>query len=294
MQSSKLLLVLLCAACLHAEQWYLFAYFKDPGSSGVYYALSNDGYHYTAINDGKPVLPPAQRGELMRDAFITRGPEWRDTKIGYAHSSDLVHWSEQLEVPLMKDIPGTRNTWAPEIYWDVPKKAWEIICSSTIGGTWSDKVLDNRIYSSLTKTFRTFSKPQVFFDPGYNVIDATILETKGKFYFVFKDERPEPLKKFIKIAEGPTVEGPWNNISEEFTESWSEGPSALQVGDEYIVYYDDYRDPRGYQAVASRDLVDWTSIADKVSFLKITEKEARRLKSAKWDASAAVKEQERQ
>ena len=66
----------------------------------------------------------------------------------------------------------------------------------------------------------------------------------------------------------------------------------MQVGDEYIVYYDHYRDPRGYRAVASKDLVHWTSIADKVSFppgckhgsfLKITEREATRLKSAKWD-----------
>jgi hypothetical protein len=295
----KLLLTLLCAASLHAEQWYLFAYFKDPGASGVYFALSNDGYRYTPINNGNPVLAPAQKGELMRDAYLTRGPdhefhmvwtwEWRDTKIGYAHSSDLVHWSEQIEVPLMKDIPGTRNTWAPEIYWDAPKNAWEIIWSSTVGGTSSDKVLDNRIYSSLTKDFRTFTQPHVFFDPGYNVIDATILQTIGKFYLVFKDERPEPLKKFMKIAEGPAVEGPWTNIGQEFTESWSEGPSAMQVGDEYIVYYDHYRDPKGYRAVASKDLQHWTPIDGKVSFpagskhgsfLKISEDEAKRLQPA--------------
>jgi len=301
MRSFRLLLALFCATALHAEQWYLFAYFKDPGSSGVYFALSTDGYHYTPLNDGNPVVPPAQKGELMRDPFITRGPdqqfhmvwtwEWRDTKIGYAHSADLVHWSEQIEVPLMKDIAGTRNTWAPEIYWDAPKKAWEIIWSSTIGGTSSDKVLDNRIYSSLTPDFRTFSKPQVFFDPGYNVIDATILQTKGKFYLIFKDERPEPLKKFMKIAEGPTVEGPWSKISEEFTESWTEGPSALQVGDGYVVYFDHYRDPKRYEAVASKDLATWTSITNKISFppgckhgsfLKITEEEARKLKSAAW------------
>ena len=302
MQSFKVLAAFLVAGALHAEQ-YLFTYFKDPGSSGVYFALSNDGYHFTPLNDGNPVVPPAQKGELMRDAFLTRGPdkdfhmvwtwEWRDTKIGYAHSVDLVHWSEQIEVPLMKEIAGTRNTWAPEIYWDAPKKAWEVIWSSTIGGTSSDKVLDNRIYSSLTQDFRTFTKPQIFFDPGYNVIDATMLHANGRFYLVFKDERPEPLKKFIKIAQGPTVEGPWSGIGEEFTETWSEGPSALQVGDEFIVYYDHYRDPKRYEAVASKDLAHWTSVTDKISFppgckhgsfLKITEAEANRLKAAKWEA----------
>src|SRR5437016_362513 len=75
MLSSKLLLAFLCTAALHAEQWYLFTYFKDPGSSGVYFALSNDGYHFTPINEGNPVVWPAQKGELMRDAFLTRGPD---------------------------------------------------------------------------------------------------------------------------------------------------------------------------------------------------------------------------
>jgi hypothetical protein len=295
MRNSKLLLSLFCAASLHAGQ-YLFAYFKDPGSSGVYYALSDDGLHYAEINNGNPVLTPAHPGELMRDAFVTRGPdgdfhmvwtwEWRDIRIGYAHSKDLIHWSGQIEVPLMKDVAGARNTWAPEIYWDAPKNEWIIIWSSTVGGNASDKVLDNRIYYSLTKDFRAFSKPAIFFGPGYNVIDATILKTNGKFYLVFKDERPEPLKKVIKIAEGPTVEGPWSHISEEFTEAWSEGPSALKVGNEYIVYYDHYREPRRYEAVESKDLKHWTSITDKTSFpqgskhgsfLAISKEEAARL-----------------
>jgi hypothetical protein len=78
--------------------------------------------------------------------------------------------------------------------------------------------------------------------------DAAMLQTNGKFYLVFKDERPEPLKKFIKLAEGPTVEGPWSKISEEFTESWSEGPSAL------------------YPLPSSKDLSHWTSLDGKISF----------------------------
>lgn len=35
--------------------------------------------------------------------------EWRVKSIGYAHSKDLVHWSEQKEIPLMAGIEGTRN-----------------------------------------------------------------------------------------------------------------------------------------------------------------------------------------
>ena len=63
------------------------------------------------------------------------------------------------------------------------------------------------------------------------------------------------------------------------------------MGDEYIVYYDHYRDPKHYGAVASKDLAHWSSITDKISFpagakhgsfLKISEKEARRLQANAW------------
>lgn len=88
----------------------------------------------------------------------------------------------------------------------------------------------NRIYSAMTADFEHFTTPSVFFDPGYEVIDATILQTGSRYHLVFKDERKEPLKKFIQIASGPSIEGPWSGISEPFTESWSEGPSPMKIG----------------------------------------------------------------
>jgi beta-xylosidase len=276
------------AISLRAE--YLFATFHDPGSTGVYFEISNDGYNWRMLNDGKSWLPPSHAGELMRDPFITRGPdgefhmvwtwEWRVKSIGYAHSKDLVHWSEQKEIPLMAGVEGTGHTWAPEIYWDAPKSKWLIVWSSIVEG----KHEGNRIYSSLTTDFDHFTTPTIFFDPGYDVIDATILQDGAKYYLVFKDERKEPLKKFIQIASGSSVEGPWSGISEPFTEPWSEGPSAVKIGDEYIVYYDHYREPKKFQAVHSKDLKRWSPASVTFpegskhgSFLKITKEEAARL-----------------
>jgi sucrose-6-phosphate hydrolase SacC (GH32 family) len=287
---TKFACLILCATAVHAE--YLYATFHDPGSSGVYFAISEDGYRWSMLNQGKPWLPPSDAGELMRDPFITRGPdgefhmvwtwEWRVQSIGYAHSKDLVHWSEQKEIPLMANVPGTNNTWAPEIYWDAGKKQWLIIWSSVVEG----KHQGNRIYSSMTADFEHFTTPAIFFDPGYEVIDATILETGSKYHLVFKDERKEPLKKFIQIATSASLEGPWSEISEPFTEPWTEGPSAIKIGGEYLVYYDHYRDPKRMEAVRSKDLKHWAP-ADVTfpegskhgSFLKITKEEAERLKS---------------
>ena len=105
---------------------------------------------------------------------------------------------------------------------------------------------------------------------------------------VFKDERKEPLKKFIQLASGPAVEGPWTGISEPFTEPWSEGPSAMKIGDEYIVYYDHYREPKKFQGVQSKDLKHWRQAnvtfpegSKHGSFLKITKEEAARLLQAR-------------
>jgi hypothetical protein len=52
----------------------VFAYFKEPGNQGIYFALSRDGYTFTPLNDGEPWLKPTEPGEIMRDVFITRNP----------------------------------------------------------------------------------------------------------------------------------------------------------------------------------------------------------------------------
>ena len=292
----KCLAALCLATALPAADPLLFIYFREPANMGIFYATSDDGYGWKELHGGKPWIAIGQPGELMRDPFLTRGPDrqfhlvwtwgWRGQSIGYAHSADLVHWSEQREIPLMAGIAGTRNTWAPEIYWDRAMAEWRIVFSSVVEG----RQEGNRIYSATTRDFRTVSRPEVFFDPGYAVIDATILQARGRYYMVFKDERNEPLHRWLEVASGPTLAGPWSGIGHAFTESWSEGPSVVRVGRQYIVYYDHYRDPKRYQAARSADFEHWTPMAEEVhfpegckhgSFLRITQKERRRIEAAK-------------
>ena len=185
----RLLLCLLIfglgASCKAADETaggaYVFAYFKEPGTQGIYLALSRDGYTFTPLNDGQPWVRPEHPEELMRDVFITRTPEgdgfrmvwtwgWRGNSLGTASSKDLMTWSPQEEVPIMKDFPTVRQVWAPETYWDARAKEWLVIWSSSF----SDKPEGLRIWSARTKDFKTFSKPTMFFDRGFPVIDATM------------------------------------------------------------------------------------------------------------------------
>ncbi|MHB1022924.1 MAG: glycoside hydrolase family 43 protein [Acidobacteriaceae bacterium] len=281
--------LLLCQVAL-AKDAYLFAYFKEPGNQGIYLALSRDGYHFTPLNDGQPWVKPEKPGEIMRDVFLTRGPDhqfhmvwtwnWKGQSLGYAESPDLMHWSAQKEVPIMTGIPATHNVWAPETYWDAAQRKWLLIWSSSMNGSSEG----NRIWYSLTPDFKSFTTPKIFFDPGYVVIDATIYRGKKKDYLIFKDQTPDPLRYQVRYATGPTIEGPWSKIQAPLTEPWSEGPSAIKVGKEYVIYYDHYRAPHAqYEGVQSTDWQHWESINDRISFpdhckhgsfLRITQKEA--------------------
>jgi hypothetical protein len=308
----KLFLVVLFAAALApvraqqapAQGGWIFAYFKEPANQGIYFAFSSDGLHYTPLNDGQPWVATTQPGELMRDVFITRGPDgifqavwtwgWKGNALGYASSPDLVHWSEHHKIPIMAGFPETNNVWAPETYWDEAKHQWLVIWSSSMKGSEDG----NHIWYSMTPDFKSFSKPAIFFDPGYVVIDATIFHgATGPYRLIFKQQSNDPLTYQERVATGPTLEGPWSQISGPINEPWSEGPSAIQLGGRYVVFYDHYRAPRArFEAVATTDWTHWSDITAETalpqyskhgSFFHITGEEAARL-LARHDAPVAA------
>ncbi len=289
-----------------AEDFYVFTSFRGNGEDGLHLALSTNGYHWQALNGDRSFLKPEIGGyKLMRDPCLAQGPDgtfhmvwtsgWTTDKgqvIGYANSKDLIHWSPQRAIKLMEDEPATRNLWAPEIFYDRTAKHWLIFWSSTIPGRFpetdatGDDKYNHRVYAVTTPDFETFSPSKLFFDPGFNVIDATLLAAEGKFYLVFKDERKDPVEKNLRYAVADKPEGPFGPPSEPFTGDWVEGPSAIKIKDEYLVYFDHYTKPHYYGAARSRDLKRWEDCSKEMSFppghrhgtvVRVTEKVARAL-----------------
>jgi hypothetical protein len=125
------------------------------------------------------------------------------------------------------------------------------------------------MYCTTTKDFQTFTPARLFFDPGFSVIDATMIPAGGKYYLIFKDETLKPVKKHLRVAAGDSIEGPFKDLSEPFTPSWVEGPTALTTDDQYLVYYDMYT-ARTYGAMRSRDLKKWQDVSAQLSFPKGT------------------------
>jgi hypothetical protein len=266
-----------------ARAEYLFAYFTKNGEDGLHLAASADGLTWNRLNDGKSYLTPeVGKSKLMRDPCVVRASDgtyhmvwtsgWNENNIGYASTRDFIAWSEQKEVPVMAHEPTVRNCWAPEIAYDPKRAEFIIFWASTIPGRFtatagsSEDDYNHRMYYTTTKDFVTFSPTALYYDPGFSVIDATFLTANGRHYFIIKDETLNPPKKYLQIAETDDVRGPFKPLSAPFTPPglWVEGPTALRIGDDFVLYYDAYQ-RKHYGAMRSRDLKTWEDVTAKLT-----------------------------
>lgn len=173
----------------------------------------------------------------------------------------------------MGEFEGTRNTWAPELFYDKKDKTFYIFWASTVPGAFpelptseSEKGLNHRQYYVTTKDFKTFSETKLFFEPGFSVIDGTILEKDGMYYLFVKNENSAPAEKNIRVTSRTAPYDFPTEVSEPITgDYWAEGPAPLQVGDQVYVYFDKYRQ-REYGAVRSRDMQHWEDVSDSIAF----------------------------
>jgi hypothetical protein len=265
-------------------QAYVFAYFTGNGEDGLHLAASRDGYRWDKLNGGASFLTPqVGKSKLMRDPSIARGPDgtyhmvwtagWNEDDIGYASSTDLLHWSPQRALPVMANEPGTLNAWAPEIVFDDAHGEFVLFWSSTVPGRFpatdgaGDGKYNHRIYATTTRDFVSFTPTRLFYDPGFSVIDATFLRVRGRDYLLVKDETRHPAKKHLQLAEAAGLQGPFGKPGAPITPPglWTEGPTALQVGEDSIVYYDAYT-AKHYGAMRSRDLVHWEDVTASMRF----------------------------
>ena len=265
------------------EQVWIFSYFHHPGRDGLRLAVSRDALRWEPRAGGQPILAPQLGPErLMRDPFILRGPDgrfhlvwtigWQGRGIGYARSEDLLHRSEQRELHVMGSEPGTGNCWAPEIVHDAARGLFLLHWSSTVAGrfpeTGGQGPWNHRIYCAETPDFAALGEPRLLLDPGFNVIDADILEHDGQYLLFMKNETgpPRPVEKNIRFAVAPRPEGPYGPASGPITGAyWAEGPCAIHLGPSVMVFFDKHREGR-YGAVRSTDLRTWEDVSDRLSF----------------------------
>ena len=302
-------LILLSAATLAADA-FLFTSFRRNGETGVFFALSSDGRKWEPLGSGAWVKPETQ-GMLMRDPHLSKGPDgvyhmiwtWGWTrkeaggklKIGHASSLDLLNWESQRGIDVFDNEPAARNVWAPEAVWDEAARQWVIFWATTIPGRFpdtektGDSGYNHRLYAMTTKDWQTFTEPKLWFNPGFNAIDSTLVRDGKRWIMIFKDERRDPVQKKLRLAVADSASGPWRDVSEPFTIDWVEGPSAIRIGPEWWIYFDHYTKPHYYGAVRTRDWKTFEDVSKLVSFpedhrhgtvIRISDEEASRLRKA--------------
>ena len=262
---------------------YLFSYFKGNGEDGLHLAYSRDGFNFIALNNDKTFLiPEVGESKLMRDPCIIQTEDstyhmvwtagWTERGIGYASSRDLINWSEQRYLKVMDKEPTAMNCWAPEIFYDKNANQFLIFWATTIPGRFpgtempGNKSYNHRIYSTTTKDFITFSETKLFYDKGFNVIDATIIENGENYLMFVKDETSDPTEKNIRVTVSNSLYGPYSAPSEPITGMfWAEGPSSIKIDDQWFVYFDIYLEKR-MGAVISKDLKSWEDISEMITF----------------------------
>jgi len=167
----------------------------------------------------------------------------------------------------MTNEPTTVNVWAPELFYDAKGKQFLIIWASTIPGRYPDNLEkhdnNHRLYFTTTKDFVSFAPAKIFFEPGFSVIDGFILRDGKRFALLNKDNSRPNLNLRVAFAGSPL--GPWKDESEPFTQKFTEGPCALKVGKDWLIYFDAYRE-KIYGAMKTRDFKKFTDVTKEVSF----------------------------
>lgn len=230
-----LLAVLLLTLCLNAVARlhssdpdergmgaYLFAFFKDDSHS-LYLAVSYDGYQFTAVNDGNPVMAgdsiAEQRG--IRDPHVVRTPngwylaamtdlhvygkqrgyrstQWeRDIKYDWGNnrglvlmrSRDLINWSHhecRLDLRFPEQYGELGCCWAPQTIWD--ERVGKAMVYFTMRPQPGARTRLYYSYANLEFT-ELETEPQLLFeypDPSIQVLDADIMPMPdGRFFMTY-------------------------------------------------------------------------------------------------------------
>jgi len=267
-------------SCFAEKNVFVSTSFHEPANEGLRFMYSLDGIHWDSI-PGAWLKPVIGNQKVLRDPSITQTPDgtfhlvwtssWKgDLGFGYAYSKDLIHWSRQQLIPVMKTEPSTVNVWAPDIFYDNEKGEFVVVWASCIPNRFKrgqeDEKNNHRLYYITTKDFKTISATKLLYDPGFSSIDATIVKrAKNDYVLVFKDNTRPNRNLKVAFAKSPT--GPYSKASSTFSENFVEGPTVEKLDDRYLIYFDEYK-KFSFGAIATKDFIHFSNVSKEVSVPK--------------------------
>lgn len=271
---------------------YLHAYFGRRASlsgddQSIKFALSDDGLFFRDVADGRPILEPVLGERAVRDPYLLRrepgdgsgrpryvmlgtdldfwnpryaaadgGVDWGATvRRGSAgicvwESENLADWSAERIVDVASSV-GAGNVWAPRAIWVPAERRYLVYWASC---TPDDDYAKQRIWAAWTLDFVDFSKPFVYMEKPFSVIDAAIFPWRGRYLRFTKNEE----EKFVFLEVSDSILGEFEHVPQVELESHRggyEGPDAHVLPDgRLMLFMDEYVDERrGYIAFVSDD-----------------------------------------
>ena len=177
---------------------YVMGYFKEsPNQSGDSYALhlavSSDGLTWTPLNQNNPVATPTAGMQGLRDPYLLRKQDGTFVVLAtdlrgrvFNLDNQFIHVWDSTNLTSFSNYRRVRlhsmatHSWAPEAFWVASRNQYAVIYSA-FNGT-RDVLMVN-----YTTDFVNMGNPQVFFDPGYNVLDGDVLVDGSTYYLSFKN-----------------------------------------------------------------------------------------------------------
>ena len=274
---------------------YLAAYMKGSDELHLYYALSEKGFLFEEINEGKSILSANYDDKLIRDPMVFKDEKgifhlvatvsWKNRPFTIWDSKDLVIWENERIVDVAPE--NATKTWAPEIAYDSENKNYFVYWTGEVNNVWNTA----SIYYSITKDFKEFSKPQILFRDSVGILDANIIKIEGVYNLIYR-------KNGIWVVTSRNATGPYTNPYQLSPEN-VEGPYAFPLRDTvgYGIVWDYYGGSTGFGLLTSLDFKNWTRVTNKKapyynenvkcpasirhgSILGITQKELNKLKGA--------------
>ncbi len=304
---------------------FLFTYFTGnaPEQEQICYALSDDGYNYTLLNQGLPVIKSDSIAytQCVRDPHILRGEDGKTfymvvtdmkSSLGWASnrgivlmkSTDLIHWTHSavnFPTKYPKLWKNVTRVWAPETIYDHKTGKYMVFYSllTNDGKCNYDKIF----YSYVNKDFTDLEgEPVYMFDSGSATIDGDIVynDADQLYHLFYKSEAHggifQATAKQLTAEPGKPNGSQWTKIDGhvEVCKKAVEGVGVCKSldGKSWVVMYDCYGAGH-YQFCKSADLKTFEWVADTKThgqftprhgtIMPITQEEKDRL-IAKWGA----------
>ncbi|MBR5394711.1 MAG: hypothetical protein IK144_06455 [Bacteroidaceae bacterium] len=266
---------------------YLFAFFPSNSDENIYYALSDNGYDYTVINQNKPVFTAEGHTVMggLRDPHILRGEDGRfymvatdmRSALGWSsnrgivlmRSDDLVNWTcSQVHFPTRYAgtyFANVTRVWAPETIYDPVAGKYLVYFSilTNDGVVTYDKVF----YAYANDNFTDLEgEPTYFYDRGGATIDMDIVynENDGLYHAFYKNEGAGGICQVTATTltapageEGSQWSAPSGTLQQTTEAVEGAGIFRLINSDDWILMYDCYMNGH-YQFCSSPDLFQFT------------------------------------